>query len=154
MAQHTEPTGDMNKVPVKERDEPAELNGFLEELRNSQELRVNGVDAGDAASAVFCTLARRLSDGEDVKLMRALGGGIGDILGACTIHRGSSHAKRMGRDEFLTDVADHLRIPIDQALRVTTTVFTAIRDRIPEDEVADVAAQLPDGLADLWRRPV
>ncbi|MFP2929178.1 DUF2267 domain-containing protein [Pyxidicoccus sp. 3LG] len=154
MAEHTEPTGDMNKVPVKERDESLDVDDFLTELQNSRELQVNKLYARDAASAVFCTLARRLSDGEDVKLMRALGSGIGAILGACTIHRGPSHAKRMSRQEFLTDVADHLRIPIDQALRVTAAVFTAIRDRIPDQEVADVASQLPDDLADLWRRPV
>lgn len=60
----------------------------------------------------------------------------------------------MDRDEFLADVADHLRIPIDQAFRVTTVVFTAIRDRIPEKEVAAVASQLPAELAYLFRRPV
>lgn len=154
MAQHTEPPRDVSKEPVKERDESLELQPFLDELQNSQELRVNKVEARKAAEAVFCTLARRLSDGEDVKLMRALSGGIGELLGACTIHRGPSHAKRMGRDEFIGDVADHLRIPVDQSFRIVTAVFTAIRDRIPEDEVAAVASQLPADLADLFRRPV
>ncbi|MCY1023499.1 DUF2267 domain-containing protein [Pyxidicoccus sp. MSG2] len=154
MAQHTEPPRDVSKVPVKERDESLELQPFLDELQNSQELRVNNVEARQAAEAVFCTLARRLSDGEDVKLMRALPGGIGELLGACTIHRGPSHARRMDRVEFMGDVADHLHIPADQAFRITTVVFTAIRDRIPEDEVAAVASQLPADLADLFRRPV
>ncbi|GHG77348.1 DUF2267 domain-containing protein [Comamonas sp. JC664] len=154
MAEHTEPP--INATPVKERDEPLDLQGFLEELGNSREFQVNGVGARQGAEAVFCTLARRLSDGEDLKLFRFLGGndGIGAILGACAIHRGPSHAKRMDRAEFITDVADHLRIPGDQALRVLTAVFTAIRDRIPEDEVAAVASQLPADLADLFRRPV
>ncbi|WP_164013709.1 DUF2267 domain-containing protein [Pyxidicoccus trucidator] len=154
MAQHTQPPRDVSNEPVKERDEPADLQPFLDELQNSQELRVNKLDASRAAEAVLCTLARRLSDGEDVKLMRALPGGIGRMLGTCSIHRGTSHAKRMGRDEFIGDVADHLRIPVDQAFRVLTVVFTAIRDRIPEDEVAAVASQLPADLADLFRRPV
>ncbi|QQR41411.1 DUF2267 domain-containing protein [Myxococcus xanthus] len=153
MAEHTEPP--INATPVKEREEPADLQGFLDELGNSREFQVNGVDARKGAEAVFCTLARRLSDGEDLKLLWSLGkGGIGTILGTCNIHRGPSHAKRMGRAEFITDVADHLRIPGDQALRVLTVVFTAIRDRIPDDEVAAVASQLPADLADLWRRPV
>jgi uncharacterized protein (DUF2267 family) len=86
--------------------------------------------------------------------MRALGDRIGRILGACEIHQGTDHAKRMGRDEFISDVADHLRIPVDQAFRVVTVVFTAVRDRIPEEEVAAVASQLPADLADLFRRPV
>ncbi|RJS25234.1 DUF2267 domain-containing protein [Corallococcus sp. H22C18031201] len=154
MAQHPDVPRDPDTVPVKERDESAELQPFLDELQNSQELRVNGLDARDAASAVLCTLARRLSDGEDVKLMRALPGGIGQLLGACEIHRGPSHAKRMHRAEFIGDVADHLRIPVDQAFRVLTAVFTAVRDRIPEDEVVAVASQLPADLADLFRRPV
>lgn len=154
MAEHTQPPIN-NATPVKERDEPQDLQGFLDELGNSREFQVNGVDARKGAEAVFCTLARRLSDGEDLKLLWSLGkGGIGTILGTCNIHRGPSHAKRMGRAEFITDVADHLRIPVDQATRVLTVVFTAVRDRIPEDEVAAVASQLPADLADLWRRPV
>ncbi len=153
MAEHTEPP--FNATPVKERDEPLDLQGFLEELENSREFQVNGVGARQGAEAVFCTLARRLSDGEDRKLFQALGkDGIGAILGACSIHRGPSHAKRMGRAEFLTDVADHLRIPVDQAERVLTVVFTAVRDRLPDEEVAAVASQLPADLADLFRRPV
>jgi uncharacterized protein (DUF2267 family) len=154
MAQHTDPPRDFTTEPVKERDESAELQPFLDELQNSADLRVNGLNARDAASAVFCTLARRLSLGEDVKLLRTLGGSIGRIFGACDIHKGPSHARRMDRDEFLADVADHLRIPIDQSFRIVTAVFTAIRDRIPEDEVAAVASQLPAELADMFRRPV
>lgn len=153
MAEHTDLPRDPHAEPVKERDEPVDAAAFLEELRGSQELQVNRLDAREAASAVFCTLARRLSLGEDVKLVRALGG-LARLFGPCDIHRGPSHARRMGRDEFLTDVADHLRLPIDQAPRVVTAVFTALRDRIPEDEVAAVASQLPADLADLFRRPV
>ncbi|HZI10328.1 MAG TPA: DUF2267 domain-containing protein [Myxococcus sp.] len=154
MAQHTETTHDFSAEPVKGRDEPTDRQGFMLELQNSQELRVNGVQSRAAADAVLCTLARRLSAGEDLKLMRALGDRIGRILGACEIHQGTDHAKRMGRDEFISDVADHLRIPVDQAFRVVTVVFTAVRDRIPEEEVAAVASQLPADLADLFRRPV
>jgi Uncharacterized conserved protein (DUF2267) len=154
MAQHTDIPRDFNAEPVKERDESADLQSFLDELQNSAELRANKLIAREAARAVLCTLARRLSPGEDVKLMRALSGGIGTMLGTCEIHRGPSHARRMDRNEFLTDVADHLRIPVDQSFRVVTAVFTAIRDRIPEEEVAAVASQLPAELADLFRRPV
>ena len=42
----------------------------------------------------------------------------------------------------------------DNPGRLVTVVFTAVRDRIPEDEVAAVASQLPADLADLFRRPV
>ncbi len=154
MAQHTEPPRDVSTEPVKGRDEPLDRQGFMLELQNSQELRVNGVQSRAAADAVLCTLARRLSTGEDVKLMHALGDRIGRLIGACEVHRGTDHFKRMGRDEFISEVADHLRIPVDQAFRVVTVVFTAIRDRIPEDEVAAVASQLPADLADLFRRPV
>ncbi|WP_338866440.1 DUF2267 domain-containing protein [Myxococcus stipitatus] len=152
MAQETELPP--NITPVKERDESLDLQGFLDEIGNSREVLVNKLEARDAAHAVLCTLARRLSDGEDVKLMRALGRDIGEIVGECTILRGPSHARRMHRDEFIGDVADHLKIPVDQAFRVMTVVFTAVRDRIPEDEVAAVASQLPADLADSFRRPV
>ncbi|WP_375759357.1 DUF2267 domain-containing protein [Corallococcus exercitus] len=145
---------DTHAVPVKERDESLELQPFLDEIQGDAVMHTQGLDAREAAGAVFCSLARRLSDGEDVKLFRALKGGIGDILGACSVHRGPSRAKRIGRDEFITDVADHLNIKPDQAFRVVTAVFTAVRDRIPEDEVAAVASQLPADLGDLFRRPV
>ncbi|QSQ15735.1 DUF2267 domain-containing protein [Myxococcus landrumensis] len=144
----------LNITPVKEREESLDLQAFLDEIGNSREVMVNKVKAREAAHAVLCTLARRLSDGEDVKLMRALGSDIGEIVGECTILRGPSHARRMHRDEFIADVADHLKIPVDQAFRVMTVVFTAVRDRIPEDEVAAVASQLPADLADSFRRPV
>lgn len=153
MAQHTDIPRDVNQQPVKEREEPTQLRAFLDELKNSREFQVNRLNARDATTAVFCTLARRLSIGEDVKLLRALGS-IGRMLGPCEIHKGPSHARRMDRDEFISTVADHLRIPVDQAFRVVTVVFTAVRDRIPEDEVAAVASQLPADLADLFRRPV
>lgn len=153
MAEHPDIPRDPSAEPVKERDEPVDAAAFLVELGNSPELRVHHLEARHAASAVFCTLVRRLSLGEDVKLVRALGP-IARMMEPCDIHRGPSHARRMGRDEFLTDVADHLRIPIDQAPRIVMAVFTAIRDRIPEDEVAAVASQLPADLADLFRRPV
>ncbi|WP_223783251.1 DUF2267 domain-containing protein [Myxococcus faecalis] len=152
MAQETELPP--NIIPVKERDESLDLQAFLDEIGNSQEVRVNKLDGRTAAHAVLCTLARRLSDGEDVKLMRALGDDIGELIGECTILRGPSHAKRMKREEFISDVADHLGIKVDQAFRVMTVVFTAVRDRIPEDEVAAVASQLPADLADSFRRPV
>ncbi|XXF79405.1 DUF2267 domain-containing protein [Myxococcaceae bacterium GXIMD 01537] len=153
MAQHTNIPPDIAQAPVKERDEPLDLASFLEEIQGTREVQVNRLDARDAARAVLCTLARRLSYGEDVKLMRALHGVI-QGLGKCDIHKGPSHARRMDRAEFIGDVADHLRIPVDQAFRVITVVFTAVRDRIPEDEVASVDAQLPADLADLFRRPI
>ena len=148
------PPPDTHAVPVKERDESLELQPFLDEIQGDAVMHSQGLEAREAASAVFCSLARRLSDGEDVKLFRALPGGIGAILGACSVHRGPSRAKRIGRDEFITDIADHLNIKPDQAFPVVTAVFTAVRDRIPEDEVAAVASQLPADLGDLFRRPV
>jgi uncharacterized protein (DUF2267 family) len=153
MAQHTDIPRDLTAEPVKVRDEPVDLQAFLLELQNSVELQVNHVDAVHAARVVLCTLERRLSYGEDLKLIQALGE-IGQKIGKCEVHRGPSHARRMDRDEFLSDVADHLRLPVDQAFRIVTAVFTAIRDRLPEQEVAAVASQLPSELADMFRRPV
>ncbi|RKH25723.1 DUF2267 domain-containing protein [Corallococcus praedator] len=155
MASPNNPSQDTHAVPVKERDEPLDLQAFLDEIQSDAVMHSQGLDAREAASAVMCTLARRLSEGEDVKLFRALSGGIGEeILGACTVHLGPSRARRIGRDEFMTDVADHLKIKVDQAARVVAAVFTAVRDRIPEEEVAAVASQLPADLGDYFRRPV
>ncbi|MCY1041550.1 DUF2267 domain-containing protein [Corallococcus sp. bb12-1] len=154
MASPQNPNQDTHAVPVKERDESLELQPFLDEIQSDAVMHSQGLDAREAASAVLCTLGRRLSDGEDVKLYRALTGGIGEILGACSVHRGSSRARRIGRDEFMSDVADHLKIKVDQAPRVVAAVFTAVRDRIPEEEVAAVASQLPADLGDYFRRPV
>ena len=105
MAQHTDIPRDPGIASGKEREEQEDFDLFLAELGNSRELQVNRLDARKAASAVFCTLARRLSIGEDLELLRALAG-FGAMLEPCDIHRGPSHARRMGRDEFLADVAD------------------------------------------------
>jgi uncharacterized protein (DUF2267 family) len=43
------------------------------------------------------------------------------------------------------------RADLDDAGRATAAVFQALRDRLTSDEAAQVAAQLPAELKDLWR---
>jgi uncharacterized protein (DUF2267 family) len=45
------------------------------------------------------------------------------------------HPRGLSTVNLIADVADHLGLPIDQGFRVVTAVFTALRDRIPDEEV-------------------
>lgn len=86
-------------------------------------------------------------------MIAALRPGLASLIRSCERHEGPARAHRIGRAEFLGDVADHLGIDPGAVEPVVRAVFTAVRDRLPADEVEDVAAELPPDLADLFRRP-
>jgi uncharacterized protein (DUF2267 family) len=153
MAEQRTDLGDVSQEVVKGRREPSEsYEAFLDELRGG--LR-QGVDAEEALKAALCMLGRRLSRRERVEFEAQLHPKLAYFLRTCPVHRGGmARVQRLGRDELLQDVADHLRVQPDVAESIVRTVFTALRDRLPEDEAHDVAAQLPADLADLFRRPV
>lgn len=138
---------------VKGRDEPAgpgSYQAFLDELRWPQ--MAPKTEPRASAEAVLCTLVRRLSGGEAEDLMEELPTGFQQLLRRCDKHEGSP-AERIDKATFITDVGDHLGVDKQEAERVVRAVFSGVRDRLSEEEVEDVASQLPADLADLWRRP-
>ncbi len=156
MAERREGGKDLTRVAVQPRFETKEADNyraFLDELAWSG-ISPPRIEPRLAAEAVLCILARRLSTGEVEDLEAALRPGLASLIRSCDRHAGPARAHRINREEFMRDVADHLGVPRGDVEPIVRAVFTAVRDRLPADEVEDVAAQLPPDLADLWRRPV
>jgi uncharacterized protein (DUF2267 family) len=108
-----------------------------------------GLYGTDAASAVLCVLAQRLSGGEARDLVTALLEGLRARVNVCASHRGE-RGEVFDRDEFLRRVAAHLKVTVLQAEEIARAVFAAVRRRLPAKEVHDVASQLPRELEELW----
>jgi uncharacterized protein (DUF2267 family) len=103
----------------------------------------------DALEGVMSTFSQHVSGGEARYLWQALPAPIRALLESCLIHR-DEPARRFGRDELLTRVAEHLHVSIGDAERIASAVLHAISCRLPPKEVVDVAGQLPLELRDLW----
>lgn len=156
MAERREGGEDLTRVAVQPRTETKEADSyqaFLDELAWSG-VSPPRIEPRLAAEAVLCTLTRRLGGGEVEDMAVAVTPGLGALLRSCERHEGPARAHRTHREEFMRDVADHLGVPRGDVEPIVWAVFTAVRDRLPPDEVEDVAAQLPPDLADLFRRPV
>ena len=109
-----------------------------------------GVRGTDAAAAVLCVLAQRLSGGEARDLVVTLPEGLRPRVQACARHRGE-RGEAFDYDEFLRRVAAHLDVSWPKAEEITRTVFAAVRRTLPVKEQQDVASQLPRDLEQLWR---
>jgi uncharacterized protein (DUF2267 family) len=108
-----------------------------------------GVHGTDAAAAVLCVLAQRLSGGEARDLVATLPEGLRPLVEPCARHRGEE-GERFDRDEFLRRVAARLHVTVPQAEEIARAVFAAVRRTLPAKEVHDVASQLPRELEALW----
>lgn len=53
-------------------------------------------------------------------------------------------------NEFIKEVAQELSLDNPRALRITTAVFHALRDRLSPDEAKDLVSQLPMILKAIW----
>lgn len=141
------------REPVQLRHEPGgpgARQAFFDELQWSH----LPVEPRLAAEAVLCELARRLSGGAVAGTAADLPPEIGELISSCDRHEGPARAHRIGMEEFVSDVADHLGIQQDVAARAIRAVFDAVRDRLPEERVESVAAQPPLEREDWFRRPV
>jgi uncharacterized protein (DUF2267 family) len=108
-----------------------------------------GVCGIEAASAVLCVLAQRLSGGEARDLVAALPEGLRSRVAPCAGHRGQ-RGERFDLDEFRLRVATHLNVTVAQAEAIARAVFGAVKRTLPTKEVHDIASQLPRELEDLW----
>jgi uncharacterized protein (DUF2267 family) len=125
---------------------------FLRDIEAAMMLPEN-VSAAAAATAVTCTLTARLTGGEAGHALQALPLPVHELLRRCDRHESAS-AEPFGREDFLRRVAEHLGVREADAERVVLAVFSALRVRLPVQEVENVASQLPKGLERLWRQAV
>ena len=146
-------TPDVSKVTVRAREEPAgDFRAFVDELRWTRPIE-KPENATHAAAVVLCQLERRLTGDRRDEMATHLPEQLQRVLASCPRTDGSG-AQRTDTRTFLGDVGDLLGFDPTRTLQVVTAVFTALRDRLPDEDVHWVASQLPPDLADLWRRPV
>lgn len=154
MADQTPPVN-VGNVPAPGRQEPrGNLGDFLDELCADKTISRH-VDPARAGTVVLCHLERHLSDATVDRLEERFPEGLSALLVECQRLPGSpSGGMRHEREAaFARGIAEELGIELGQAEQVIRAVFTAIRDRLSDDGVQAVAAQLPRDLADFWRRP-
>ena len=99
-----------------------------------------------ATEAVLETLAERIAGGEVDDLIAQLPVELHPPLERGKASSGG-HARRMSLDQFLERVAMREGVPPEQAREHVRAVFATLRDAIPEQEVFDIAAQLPQEFA-------
>jgi uncharacterized protein (DUF2267 family) len=110
-------------------------------------------EAERAAVSVLCAIEQRLYGDEAEHLNAQLPVKLKELLARCPRH-GGAPPRKFGRDELLQLVADDLSTTPEDAEFIVRAVLQAVRDQVTEGEVDDVISQLPQDLAELWRRPV
>lgn len=106
-----------------------------------------------AVAAVMCVLIERLTAGEAHELLEGIPAPLRPMFQMCVLHRSGKPVLTLDRAEFIARVADHLDVTPAHAEVVTSAVFDAVRAELPPELVANVAAQLPHGLKELWLSP-
>ena len=132
------------------REAPVNATADVEAKIEQQGGLPPGMRGTDAAAAVLCFLAQRLSGGEARDLVVTLPEGIRARVQAYARHRGE-RGEAFDYDQFLRRVAAHLDVSAPKAEEITRAVFTAVRQTLPVKEQQDVAGQLPWDLEQLWR---
>jgi uncharacterized protein (DUF2267 family) len=136
-------------APLTPAETEDQAQRFFAELERNG-LLPRGVGADDAAAAVFCTLTRRVTAGGARDFAESVPSMLRRLLLRCTQHR-AEPAEVFDRREFVGRVAAHLGISAPDAERVANAVFSAMRACLPQNQVDDVASQLPADLRQLWR---
>ncbi len=106
--------------------------------------------AMQAASAVLCTLARRLGARAMHALEQALPPSVAPLVGRCLTGVGEE-PELFGRQVFLQRVAEQLPTAPPDVRALVQAVCGALRAQLPAREAGRVARALPADLLDLWR---
>lgn len=108
-----------------------------------------GVSPSEAASAVLCTLAARLSGGEAQDLVASLPARLRPLLDSCPRHP-QANPEAFDRETFLHRVDGHLNIGFAASVDLSRAVFAAVRRQLPDEQIFDIESQLPRDLVELW----
>src|SRR4051794_26557963 len=114
---------------------------FFRAVEESGALPV-GIDAREAAGAVLCVLLERLDLEQARAVLDALPPAVSETAGRCPIH-GNDHADRLGRQQFLSRIAEHFEMAPDGVRPMTAAVFAALRAQLPPTPARTVEHQLP-----------
>jgi uncharacterized protein (DUF2267 family) len=129
---------------------PVSANAGVEAEIERQGALPPGARGTDAAAAVLCVLAQRLSRGEARDLVAGLPEGLRPRVQSCARHRGE-RGEAFDYAEFLRRVAAHLHVSEPEAEDIARAVLAAVRRTLPAEEQRDVVDQLPRDLEQLWR---
>lgn len=110
----------------------------------------DGVAAFDAVDTVLCALEMRLPRADAQDVADVMPPTLRRILTRCIVHRTEQPEISFDELGFLRLVASELRILVEDAERLTRTVFEAVQQLMPEDEIWDVRNRLPRELDTLW----
>ncbi|MBA3540345.1 MAG: DUF2267 domain-containing protein, partial [Deltaproteobacteria bacterium] len=137
--------------PEQLEDRPVEepTESILHEIELSGVLPI-GVSATEAAEAVLCTLSQELTGGEAQDLADRSPLTLRGLLTRCARHHGE-RPQTLDEVTFLGQVAAHLEIEGPTAERITRTVFSALRGRLPPAEVSKLDNRIPRSMRRLWR---
>jgi uncharacterized protein (DUF2267 family) len=136
---------------LRRMPEPDAGQALLKQIEQSGVVPT-GSTSTEVASAVLCTLARRLSGGEARDLLAALPPAIQPLLRACGAHE-RERAEVFDHEELLRRVQEHFETLPDDTEEIVRVVFRALHSHLPQRQIDDIASQLPRDFADIWRAP-
>lgn len=119
------------------------FSDFTGEVQHRLELGTEG-EAVRATRAVLTTLGERIQAGEATDLAAPLPMEIDYYLESV------DHAQSFEWDEFVSRVADRAEVEEGDATFYAQTVVALLTEVVPEGEVDDLRAALPDGYGDLF----
>lgn len=103
-----------------------------------------------AFASVMGMFTKRLSGGEARHVLIGLPVVVRPLVESSTAHRPES-AEPFGRDELFARVAAHFGTDGATTEHIVLEVLRAAKRALPQQTIADVEAQLPPDLRDLWR---
>ena len=113
----------------------------------------NEEQAEKAAVAVLCCLERRITRDEAEDLEAQLPMKLRELVQRCEAHE-EAKPRRIGPEEFVTMVAEHIGADASQTVPIIREVASAVRAQISEGEWEDVMRQLPKSYEPRFAMPV
>lgn len=108
------------------------------------------VHPSKAFASVMGIFTKRLSGGEARHVLIGLPVVVRPLVESSTAHR-AENAEAFGRDELFARVSQHFGTDRATTEHIVLEVLRAAKRALPQQTIADVEAQLPPDLRDLWR---
>lgn len=113
------------------------------------------VSPDEAADAVLCAIAQRVSGAVAQQLIEDLPESLRHLATPCARH---TDATARDKDDFYANVAEHLEGDARDSRRVISAVFSAVQAQITRRTADQISSQLPRDLTSTWnaarrRRP-
>jgi len=145
MAEHTDTSAPYSGVQGSEDEE------FYRMIRET----LPDYPPDEAADAVLCALAERVSGSVAKQLVEELPASLRHMARPCSQHEA---APSIDKDEFYEAVSDHLNADARDVRRILSAVFSAVQANISARTAEEIASQLPADITSTWvaarrRRP-